>query len=186
MSAQTLDGLPPGLSIRPLTPADPLRIAAAFEALGWANKSVALYKGYLAEQTSGQRPAFVAEIQGVFAGYVTLNWRPTYAPFQEHGIPEIQDLNVLPAFRRRGIGAALIHAAERTAAERSAVIGIGVGLYPDYGSAQRLYVRLGYIPDGRGVAYDHRTVAPGEHVRVDDSLVLYFTKPLTSPASDAG
>ncbi len=26
----------------------------------------------------------------------------------------------------------------------------GFGLTPDYGAAQRLYPKLGYIPDGRG------------------------------------
>jgi hypothetical protein len=38
-------------------------------------------------------------------------------------------------------------------AERSDVVGLGVGLYPDYGTAQRMYVRRGYLPDGRGVIY---------------------------------
>ncbi|MEM1095705.1 MAG: GNAT family N-acetyltransferase [Bacteroidota bacterium] len=177
--------MPPGLTIRPLAAADPSRITAAFEALGWGNKPAALYERYLAEQAAGARHIFVAEIGPAFAGYVTLNWHPTYATFQANGIPEIQDLNVMPAFRRRGIGAALIQAAEHTASEQTHSIGIGVGLYPDYGNAQRLYVRLGYLPDGRGIAYADRTVAPGEHVRVDDSLVLYFTKALTSPASGA-
>jgi len=144
-----------------------------------------LYERYVAEQAAGKRHIFVAELDAVFAGYVTLTWHPTYPTFQANGIPEIQDLNVLPAFRRRGIGETLIRAAEGTAAEQTSVVGIGVGLYPDYGSAQRLYVRLGYIPDGRGIAYEDRTVAPGEHVRLDDSLVLYFTKALTSPASGA-
>ena len=58
------------------------------------------------------------------------------------------------------------------------VMGIGVGLYPDYGPAQRLYAKLGYRPDGRGIAYNERTVAPGETVRLDDDLVLWMTKPL--------
>ena len=68
--------------------------------------------------------------------------------------------------------------AERQVGERSAIVGIGVGLYPDYGPAQRMYVLRGYVPDGRGVSYDNRQVAPGEVVPVDDSLALYFTKKL--------
>jgi hypothetical protein len=57
-------------------------------------------------------------------------------------------------------------------------MGIGVGLYPGYGPAQRLYPKLGYRPDGHGVAYAERTVAPMEMVRLDDDLVLWMTKPL--------
>ncbi|MGV3466106.1 MAG: hypothetical protein ACO1OT_12535 [Heyndrickxia sp.] len=33
-------------------------------------------------------------------------------------------------------------------------IGIGVGLFKDYGNDQRLYMRLRYIPDGNGIQYD--------------------------------
>jgi hypothetical protein len=38
---------------------------------------------------------------GQFAGYVTVNWRPTYAGFADLSIPEIQDLNVLTKYRRK-------------------------------------------------------------------------------------
>ncbi len=41
---------------------------------------------------------------------------------------------------------ALMDAAEARAAERSAIVGLGVGLYADYGSAQRMYARRGYLP----------------------------------------
>ncbi|MEV6288167.1 GNAT family N-acetyltransferase [Kribbella sp. NPDC051770] len=84
----------------------------------------------------------------------------------------------MPAYRRRGIGSSLMDAAEALVAERSAVVGLGVGLYADYGTAQRMYVRRGYVPDGRGVIYDHRQVPPGELVRLDDDAVLMFTKTL--------
>ena len=66
--------------------------------------------------------------------------------------------------------------AERRIAVRSPAVGIGVGLYTDYGTAQRMYARRGYIPDGRGVCYDTQPVRPGQAVPVDDSLVLFFTK----------
>ncbi len=57
-------------------------------------------------------------------------------------------------------------------------IGIGVGLYKDYGSAQRLYCKKGYIPDGHGVQYQYQPVAPGSMIRADDDLLLFFTKNL--------
>ena len=112
----------------------------------------------------------------LLAGYVTLKWESHYLPFKKQVIPEIVDLNVLPAFRNQGIGSKLLDEAERSAFERSSIVGIGVGLYPDYGSAQRLYVKRGYIPDGRGVTYKYQPIPPGETVCLDDDLIFWFTK----------
>jgi hypothetical protein len=67
-------------------------------------------------------------------------------------------------------------AAEEVIAARSPAAGIGVGLYADYGAAQRLYVKRGYIPDGRGASWRDRPVLGGETVVADDDLALYFTK----------
>ena len=163
------------LEITPLRAHDPLVFQAAFDAIGW-NKPAAQYERYLEEQASDVRPILVARIDDVFAGYVTVVWRTGYAPFCEAGIPEIQDFNVLPSFRRQGIGSALMDAAEALIATRSKTAGIGVGLYPDYGPAQRLYVLRGYVPDGLGIAAEQVQVQPGQVVRVDDELALYFTR----------
>ena len=57
-------------------------------------------------------------------------------------------------------------------------VGLGVGLTADYGSAQRLYIQLGYMPDGYGVHHKNRAVNYGDTVMVDDDLVLYLTKRL--------
>jgi ribosomal protein S18 acetylase RimI-like enzyme len=163
------------LEIRPLCDDDPPVIAAAFEELGWP-KPESQYRRYLEEQEAGTRDVLVATVDGEYAGYVTVRWESTYEPFD--GIPEIQDFTVQPALRRRGIGNALMDAAEALVAERSPVVGIGVGLYPDYGQAQRMYVRRGYIPDGRGLIYAGRQVAPMEMIRNDDDATLMFTKQL--------
>jgi GNAT superfamily N-acetyltransferase len=165
------------LLIRQLQHADIAPMVAAFAALGW-DKPVSLYERYLAEQSAGARVVHLAFADGMFAGYVTVLWQSHYPPFREAGIPEINDFNVLPLFRRQGIGGRLMDAAEQTIAGRSAVVGIGVGLYADYGAAQRMYVRRGYVPDGRGVTYDNVPVVPGASVPVDDDLVLWFTKQL--------
>lgn len=167
--------LPP--TIRPLDASDPPVIAAAFAAIGWSRPREQ-YERYLAAQAAGRRHVWVAHVDGDFAGYVTLNGESSYPPFRAGGIPEIQDFNVLPAFRRRGIGSALMDAAESAAAARARIVGIGVGLDPDYGPAQRLYVLRGYVPDGRGIAWRDSTVSYGEQVIVDDDLVLYFTRDL--------
>ena len=63
--------------------------------------------------------------------------------------------------------------------KRSAArVGIGVGLHEAYGAAQRLYVRRGYVPDGRGVACGGAAVPEGERVVMDDETILYLTKAL--------
>ena len=114
--------------IRLMGESDPETVTAAFTALGW-HKPTALYRRYLAEQEEGRRLAFVAEWRGEFAGYVTLVWVSEYRPFAERQIPEISDLNVLPAHRRQDIGNARLDRAESAASARSTVVGLGVGLY---------------------------------------------------------
>jgi ribosomal protein S18 acetylase RimI-like enzyme len=163
--------------IRLMGESDPEAVSAAFTALGW-RKPAALYQRYLAEQEQGRRLAFVAEWRGEFAGYVTLVWVSEYRPFAERQIPEICDLNVLPAHRRQGIGNALLDRAESAAAARSTVAGLGVGLYSDYGAAQRIYARRGYLPDGRGIMYRNQPVAPGAAIPIDDQAALMLTRPV--------
>lgn len=165
------------LQIRLLAMADIQVIADAFTAIGW-NKPASQYQQYLAEQTAGERVVLVATVDNAFAGYVTIVWTSHYPPFRAAGIPEVVDFNVLPHYRRRQIGTKLMDEAEARIAQRSAVAGIGVGLYSDYGAAQRMYVLRGYVPDGRGIWYDVHQVEPGETVCVDDSLALFFTKQL--------
>jgi GNAT superfamily N-acetyltransferase len=118
----------------------------------------------------------VVEVSGEPVGYAGVVWRSGYPPFREAGIPEIVDVNVLPAYRRRGIGSRLLDAAEGLVARRSPVAGIGCGLFADYRPALRIYLDRGYRPDGRGIAYDGRTVPAGETIRIDDSTVLMLTR----------
>ena len=150
-------------------------VAAAFAAQGW-HKPVEQYTRYLEESAQAQRVVLLAERAGEFAGYVTVVWESDYPPFREAGIPEIVDFNVLIKHQRLGVGTALLDEAERCIAERSHVAGIGVGLTADYGAAQVLYVKRGYIPDGRGMMRAGRAIRHGERIMVDDDLALYFTK----------
>jgi GNAT superfamily N-acetyltransferase len=166
------------LTIRRLEQRDIAQIAEAFKQLGW-HKPVLLYERYLMEQHRQVREVYVAFVEGKFAGYLTVCWSSSYEPFQSEGIPEIVDFNVLPEYRRQGIGTQLMERAEHEIARMSVVAGIGVGMTPDYGVAQRLYILRGYIPDGRGLHYRGRPVRYGDQIIVDDDLAFYFTKKLS-------
>ena len=163
--------------IRLLESEDIPRIVKAFQQLGW-NKPASQYERYLMEQALEVRDVYIAFINGQFTGYLTICWSSSYAPFQKEKIPEIVDFNVLPNFRRQGIGAQLMDKAESEIAKVSSMAGIGVGMTPDYGAAQRLYVLRGYIPDGRGLHYRGHYLKFSEEITVDDNLALYLTKKL--------
>lgn len=165
------------LIIRLLEHNDISEIAKAFQQLGW-NKPASQYERYLMEQALELRDVYVAFVEGEFAGYLTICWKSLYEPFRSANIPEIVDFNVLPKFRRQGIGSRLMDKAENMIAKVNPVAGIGVGMDPDYGAAQRLYVLRGYIPDGRGLHYRNHYVKYGEQITVDDDLAIYLTKEL--------
>ena len=167
------------LHIRPLVEDDCERIAKAFAAQGW-DKPATQFKRYLEESGAGKRMVLVAEYDGDITGYVTIALESDYPHFKEHNIPEIKDLNVLKTFQHRGIGGALMDMAEAFVLEDSTVVGIGFGLTGDYGPAQRMYIKRGYVPDGQGAHHGRKPIKHGEHIKVDDDLVLYLTKTLTA------
>ena len=81
-------------------------------------------------------------------------------------------------YRNNGIGSKLMDIAEQIAAQYSDVVYLGVGLHNGYGSAQRMYVKRGYIPDGTGVWYCDKVCEQYANCCNDDDLVLYFSKKL--------
>jgi GNAT superfamily N-acetyltransferase len=164
-------------TIRLLLPSDPAPISAAFTAQGW-NKPVEQYERYWQESEQGRRAVLVAERDSVFAGYVTILWQSDYQGFKAQGIPEIADFNVLKTFQRQGVGSTLMDEVERRIGERSPIAGLGVGLTPDYGPAQVLYVKRGYVPDGTGIYHNGQLLKHGGLATVDDDLVMYLTKQL--------
>ena len=133
----------------------------------------------LDEQDKGLREIYIITHEGENAGYCILNWRPKYGYFKTAGIPETQDLNVLPAFRRKGLATAMIAFCENKARDKGhEIMGISVGLHGGFGAAQILYAKLGYIPDGQGITYDRKMVSSGEFKPVDDNLCLMMVKSL--------
>ncbi len=85
------------------------------------------------ENLTGQRTTFLALDQDDFAGWAHLVYSSDYSFFKENNIPESQNLDVVPPLRRRGVGSQLLHRIEQFAFRRYDVIGIGFGLYADYG-----------------------------------------------------
>jgi len=163
--------------VRALTSGDPESLSEAFLGTPWA-RPPDFFESLLAEHSQGSRTALVALLGSSLAGFTSIVWSSRYPHFRELGIPEIQDLNVVPALRRRGVATRLLDEAERQVEARSPRVGIGFGLHPGYRAAQQLYVRRGYVPDGRGVFYNGRYPEEGERVVLDDDLVLYLVKQL--------
>lgn len=132
---------------------------------------------YYKEQQSAIRTIGIIEQGSEIVGYGSLLLQSQYPYFS--GIPEIHDVWIYKEHRERGFGSRLISWLEALAKEKGyKEIGIGVGLYADYGSAQRLYVRLGYLPDGRGITYKYQPTVPGEPYPLDDDLILWLKKHL--------
>lgn len=145
-----------------------------------AYKDMGYYERSLERQEKGELEIIAGLTENrEIAGYCIYNREPKYGYFKSINIPEIQDLNVLPVFRKKGIGKKIILFCEALAQkEKHKEIGIGVGLDQSFGAAQRLYIRLGYMPDGYGVSYDRKQVASGEFRPVDELLCLMMIKTL--------
>ena len=137
------------------------------------------YDSALEHQSKGLKSVFIASLDGQDAAWCMLTWQPKYAFFRKMEIPEIQDLNVLPDFRRRGVANFMIDHCENLARGKGCeYMGIGVGMDASYGAAQQLYVRRGYVPDGNGLTYDRKTLAKGDFKPVDDDMSLMLIKSL--------
>lgn len=173
------------VELRPLRLEDAETLSEAFSSIGWS-KPPCTFRGYLHEQSQGIRWVGVADVGGRAAGYVTLVWVASDPGLRSLGIPEIMDLNVLPEFRRRGLGAALLDAAEAEASNRGPRVGLRMGLHAGYGAAQRLYVRRGYMPDGAGALRGTDAVAEGASVRLDDDLTLRMIKIVREVRAESG
>lgn len=137
------------------------------------------WQRYYAEQQTKLRTVCVAKIDEEFVGYGSLVRNSHYSEFKNNRIPEINDVWISIEQRGKGFGKKIILYLEAMARrEHYQQIGIGVGLYHDYGRAQKLYAQLGYIPDGKGVTYKYLPVVPGASYPLDDDLVLWLKKDL--------
>ncbi len=163
--------------IRDLTEADAEIITREEIAQGW-QQTIDKYLMRLDHARQGKCISLAAEYEGNVAGYINIYRQPEGGPEAMRGLPVIVDFGVLEKYRRRGIGSLLMDSAEQIAARYADTVWLGVGLHAGYGSAQRMYVKRGYIPDGSGVWYGGRPCEPyGECVN-DDDLLIYMSKKL--------
>ena len=162
---------------------DHAQLASLFCCPPW-NKPGDIWARYQKAQAKESRLFIVGELAAEIVGYVTLILESNHPAFASDLTPEVSDLNVHPMSRGAGLGNAMLQYLEDfVRAEGGSKIGLGVGLYADYGSAQRIYARRSYIPDGSGLYYRHHAVLPGEKVRVDDDLFITMTKDLSNNTS---
>lgn len=169
-----------GLSIRPLKRGDIAQIVALYT-FPWstAEKTKTLWEVYYQEQEENIRTVAILEKNSKILGYGSLLRRPECPFFADRKIPEINAIWIHENHRREGLGKALIRWLENLAIQEGYEhIGIGVGLYQDYGPAQKLYFDLGYAPEGNGITYKGKPVMAGESHPVDDDLIFWLQKKL--------
>lgn len=138
------------------------------------------FRKCLEENNAGSRITLIANYEDRLAGCCHLLFNSDYPFFRENKIPEINDLNVFPEYRRKKIASTMFDELEIIVSSSSRYIGLGVGLYKDYGNAQRMYTSRGYMMDGNGMTYKNVQVEPGKSVMVDDDLIIYLIKDLKS------
>ncbi len=165
------------LLIRDLRSEDTQRLCDEEVAQGW-QQTIDKYINRLRDQAEGRCISLVAVYNGEPAGYINVYPASEWGPFGGRGWPELVDLAVLEKFRRHGIGSRLMDVAEGLARQYGDTVYLGVGLHSGYGPAQRLYVRRGYLPDGRGAYYHNQLAVPYQSYCLDDDLTLYLSKKL--------
>ena len=169
----------PGIAIQPVD--DDNSESAVRFLIEWVSDGEAEARRYLADHAEPDGASLIATGGSDVIGYVAIVWESNYTGFRGRGIPLVHQIAVAGLHRRQGVATLLMDAAEQLAHDRGiATLGITVGLFDDYGPAQRLYGRRGYIPDGRGACQGQRPLRRGMQVSMDDDLIIWLTKDLVS------
>lgn len=102
------------------------------------------YLGYVLGRCAGASGRiFLAEEDGAVVGFVGVLARVVPEPDEEQAYAYVSDLVVLPAYRRRGIGRALLERAEAYA-RREGARTLRVGVLAKNEAAGRLYRSIGF------------------------------------------
>jgi GNAT superfamily N-acetyltransferase len=167
-----------GIAVEPVGDGN-FEAAARFLA-GWVVAGEAEAREYLAGHAEPVGASLIATRGTKVLGYVAIVWESNYEGFRSRGIPLLHQISVAEPYRRRGVATLLMDAAEALARDRGAgTLGITVGLFDEYGPAQRMYALRGYVPDGRGACLGQRPLAQGTVVTMDRDLIMWLTKKLS-------
>ncbi|MDO5676722.1 MAG: GNAT family N-acetyltransferase [Propionibacteriaceae bacterium] len=130
--------------VRPCTPADLALLRAAWPTVD------DVHQHHFEQQAAGAAAFLVAWEGDVPLGVGMVQWLGPVGPAASAafpGVPELNHLQVREEARGRGVGTALIEAAEALVRDRG-IDRIAVGVDDDNPDAARLYHRLGYEPTG--------------------------------------
>ncbi len=135
-------------------------------------------KNQLEHQKKKECSALLALYNGEIAGYVFLYYKCRWGGLANCGLPCIIDLIVFEKYRKNRIATVLMDTAEKIAQNYSDKIYLDVCLNGEYGAAQRLYIKRGYVPDGKGVYYEEKVCKVNAVCKNDDELTLCLIKEL--------
>lgn len=141
-----------------------------------SESNIVYLKNQLENQRKQQCSALLALYNGEIAGYVFLYYKCRWGGLANCGLPGVIDLIVFEKYRKKGIATVLMDIAENIAKKYSDKVYLDVCLSSEYGSAQRLYVKRGYVPDGKGVYYEEKVCKTNAICRNDDELTLCLVK----------
>lgn len=135
-------------------------------------------KNQLANQEKQECSALVALCDGEIAGYVFLYYKGRWGGLANQNLPSIVDLIVFEKYRNKKIASALMDVAEEIAKQHGNQVYLDVCLNSEYGPAQRLYIKRGYVPDGKGIYYEEKVCKIDEIYKNNDELTLCLVKEL--------
>ena len=166
--------------VRPLRREDVAAVTAAMPGLPYAPANK--HKQRLEPQDAGSATYLIAWQGGQPVGHVLVHLSPVSEQGATARCAELEDLFVCEKKRGRGIGKALLAAAEgaaRDAGPRRLGFGVTVA-NPSNAAARRLYERCGYTSSGLDefmLGYTYWDELGRSHR--DEELHRYVTKPLT-------
>jgi GNAT superfamily N-acetyltransferase len=167
----------PGIAVQPVGEGNSEQVVGSLTE--WVCDGEAEARRYLAGHSEPEGTNLVATRGPDVIGLVAILRESNYAGFRSRGIPLVHQVAVAGPSRQQGVATLLMDAAEQLARDRGIVrLSITVGLFDEYGLAQRLYGRRGYIPDGRGACRGQEPLRKGMQVTVDDDLIIWLTKDL--------
>ena len=143
-----------------------------------SESNIVYLRNQLENQKKQECSALLALYNGEIAGYVFLYYKCRWGGLANCNVPGVVDLIVFEKYRNKGVATALMDIVEEIAKKHSNKVYLDVCLNSEYGPAQRLYVKRGYVPDGKGVYYEEKVCETNAICKNDDELTLCLVKEL--------